>query len=303
MSRSAKSQASAPPSTSPPAGQEVPNVHGGSGTGEDDEGPGQGMSRLLALSDDVFAVAITLLVFNLGVAPGQPLAAGLAHFGDRAWAAALSFVLVGRFWMVHRRIFARVRLHDDRLLVLNLVFLAAIVTMPFATELLTHPGDRPVQVVTYAGLVGIAALLSTAIWCYAFAAHLTGDRLPTSQTAVVIASGLPGPLVTALVCLVSAAVAWVEPTAGELVWVALAVPSGWLAPRFLPLARRLAAADWRPRTRRDRAASPGKPASTPPAATVLSTGHQLTPASQGDWRRGLWRIRGTEDPSRKRMSR
>jgi uncharacterized membrane protein len=237
------------------------------------------------------------------VSPGQPLSAGLAHLGDRAWAAALSFALIGRYWMIHRRIFARVRRHDDRLLVLNLVFLAAVVAMPFATELLAHPGDRPIQVVTYAGLVGIAALLATAIWCYAFAARLTGDRLPAPETAAVIASGLPGGLVTALVCSVSVAVAWASPAAGELVWVALAAPSRWLVPRFLPLAGRLAAADWRPRARRDRAASPGKPTSTPRAATALSTGHQLPPARQGGWRRGLWRIRGTEDPSRKRMAR
>jgi len=230
-------------------------VHGSSEPREDDEDPGQGTSRLLALSDGVFAVAITLLVFNLGVAPGQPLSDGLAHFGDRAWAAALSFAVIGRYWLIHRRIFARVRRHDDRLLVLNLVFLAAVVAMPFATELLAHPGRRPVQVITYAGLVGVAALLATAIWCYAFAARLTGDRLPAPRTAAVIASGLPGGLVTALVCSVSVAVAGASPAAGELVWVALAVPSRWLAPRFLPLARRLAAADWRPRAQRDRGSS------------------------------------------------
>jgi uncharacterized membrane protein len=200
----------------------------------------------------VFAVAITLLVFNLGVTPGRPLSTGLVHLGDRAWAAALSFALIGRYWMIHRRIFARLRRHDDRLLVLNLVFLAAVVAMPFATELLAHPGDRPVQVVTYAGLVGIAALLATAIWCYAFAARLTGDRPSAPETAAVIASGLPGGVVTALVCSVSVAVAWASPAAGELAWVALAAPSRWLVPCFFPLARLLAAADWRPRARRDR---------------------------------------------------
>jgi len=209
------------------------------------------MGRLLTLSDGVFAVAITLLVFNLGVAPGRPLSAALVNLGDRAGAAALSFALIGRYW-IHRRIFARVRWHDDRLLVLNLVFLAAVVAMPSATELLAHPGDRPVQVMTYAGLVGIAALLATAIWCYAFAARLTGDRLPAPEMAAVIASGLPGGLVTALVCSVSVAVAWASPAAGELVWLALAIPSRWLAPRLLPLGRRLAEADWRSRARRDR---------------------------------------------------
>lgn len=214
---------------------------------EADEVPGEGMGRLLTLSDGVFAIAITLLVLNLGVGSSQPLGTALGNLIPRLWAAGLSFVVIGRLWLNHRRIFAQIRRQDEMLLRLNLVFLAAIVAMPFATELLTHSGhEQPVQVMVYAGTLGAAALLGAVLWAYACAGgRLVDQRLVESPEGLaVVVSGLGG-LPAAAVCLASIIVAAASPTAGEFVWIALAVPDRWSNPWLRRVAVWLVAARWR----------------------------------------------------------
>ena len=66
----------------------------------------------------------------------------------------LSFALIGRFWIVHHRAFTLLERFDGTLMVLNLVFLALIVVMPFATDLVAEYEDDPVCIVVYASVVG-----------------------------------------------------------------------------------------------------------------------------------------------------
>jgi uncharacterized membrane protein len=207
---------------------------------EDDEDRGRDMSRLLALSDGVFAFALTLLVVNLSASPNQPLGVDLHNLGDRAWAAALSFAIIGRFWLIHRRMFARIRRSDEALARLNLAFLAAIVTMPFSAQLLAHPGRQPIQVIAYATTTGVAALLKTSLWGYAWIKDLLVKPRPGAFRGrpEAVAAGLTD-LVTALLCLISVAVAPFSPFAGELIWVAFLIPNRCIIPWLRPVARRV----------------------------------------------------------------
>jgi uncharacterized membrane protein len=209
-------------------------------TAEADESLGGGMGRMLTLSDGIFAIAITLLVLNLGVDSSKPLGVALGSLIPRVWAAALSFAVIGRFWLIHRRMFTQIHRQDEMLLRLNLVFLAAIVAMPFATDLLTHPGQQPIQVMTYAATIGAAALLSAILWAYAcVGGRLVDQRLMESpEGTAAVASGLRG-LPAVAVCLVSVIVAAASPGAGEFVWIAFAVPGRWAVPWLRWVAARL----------------------------------------------------------------
>src|SRR5215469_7775596 len=75
---------------------------------EDDEAAEEGIGRILALSDGVFAIAITVLVFGIAV-PSTTSASDLPHELLRLWprylAYAISFVVIARFWVTHRRAF------------------------------------------------------------------------------------------------------------------------------------------------------------------------------------------------------
>ena len=90
---------------------------------EDDEAAEEGMGRILALSDGVFAIAITLLILEIAIpAKGQPdLPKALLKLWPQYLAYALSFVVIARFWVTHHLAFRLIGRYDAALVWLNLV--------------------------------------------------------------------------------------------------------------------------------------------------------------------------------------
>ena len=97
--------------------------------------------RLEAFSDGVIAVAITLLVLNIGV----PSFAETRHYGlatalGRNWpvyaAFVTSFLTIGIIWINHHVMIQRLREPDHMILFLNLLLLMSIAVLPFATSLM-----------------------------------------------------------------------------------------------------------------------------------------------------------------------
>jgi uncharacterized membrane protein len=136
-----------------------------SGEGDEAERGGYDVSRLLAFSDGVFAIAITLLVLTIPV-PNDPdglpnrnalLASRLGELLPSLSGFALSFALVGAHWIIHHRVLRGVTRCDRGLLWLNLVLLLGICLVPFATSVLTRYGDTPSGLIAYAALqIGIS---------------------------------------------------------------------------------------------------------------------------------------------------
>jgi uncharacterized membrane protein len=140
--------------------------------------------RAEAFSDGVFAVAITVLVFNLLEINPEVL-----HYRDltEAWpsyfAYVVSFLTIGIMWMNHHTMFAHIARVDRPVLVLNLFLLLGVVALPWPTALvakqLQHSGGAPAAV-TY-GLVMIFISLGFAglwIWVVTHAAKLGGRVEP-----------------------------------------------------------------------------------------------------------------------------
>lgn len=122
--------------------------------------------RIVAFSDGVFSIAITLLVLNLGIDKG--LTEG--QVDDALWdqremffAYAISFAVIGRFWLVHHRFFAEVNAFDGRLIGLNLVYLGWIVLIPFSSEVLGEYGGKTTAVVLYSVNLAVVVLLGLAM--------------------------------------------------------------------------------------------------------------------------------------------
>lgn len=122
-------------------------------------------SRIVAFSDGVFAIAITLLVLGLEV-PKHLASDQLAHAIFDNWdnfvAFAISFAVIGRFWVVHHRFFSEVKAFDGRLLGLNLLYLAWIVLIPFSSQVLGEYGGETPSVVLYS--VNLAAVVLIGLW-------------------------------------------------------------------------------------------------------------------------------------------
>src|SRR5262245_35115433 len=89
------------------------------------------VGRLLALSDGVFAIAMTLLVLGIPVHPltdpsDTELQGALRNVLPDVGSFALSFLLVGTYWMAHRRLLKGVVRTDARLVWLNLFMLLLV---------------------------------------------------------------------------------------------------------------------------------------------------------------------------------
>jgi uncharacterized membrane protein len=95
--------------------------------------------RAESFSDGVFAVAITLLVFNLlGVDSRQLTYHTLGDGWPQYAAYVVSFLTIGIMWVNHHTLFGHVSHVDRPLLVLNLVLLMGIVAIPFPTALVAE---------------------------------------------------------------------------------------------------------------------------------------------------------------------
>jgi uncharacterized membrane protein len=125
-------------------------------------------SRIVAFSDGVFAIAITLLVLGLGVPEhirNDDLTKALWNQRQDLFAYALGFAVIGRFWLVHHRFFGEVVGFDARLLTLNLFYLAWIVLIPFSSQVLGDHGGATGAVVLYA--VNLAGVILIGDWMQA----------------------------------------------------------------------------------------------------------------------------------------
>ena len=186
-------------------------------------------SRIVAFSDGVFSIAITLLVLNLGIGTG--VAGG--EVGDALWdqrenllAYALSFAVIGRFWLVHHRFFGEVTAFDGRLIALNLLYLGWIVLIPFSSEVLGEYGDQTAAVVLYAANLFGVVLIGMVMAADAHRGGITSADAATQREARSRSTYL------ASVFLCSIPVAFLSPGLAVLMWLVLFVdPTRRLATR------------------------------------------------------------------------
>lgn len=127
--------------------------------------------RLLALSDGVFGVAITLLVIDLQLPPiptdggDAALLRALLATGPKLLLFAFTFMVVGMSWLGHHRKFSYVDKVDGRLLWINLFYLMALCLVPFASSVLSEHGSR-YAFVLYAAVMMLVEVLSAGLSVY-----------------------------------------------------------------------------------------------------------------------------------------
>jgi uncharacterized membrane protein len=126
--------------------------------------------RIEMFSDGVFAIAITLLVLELPfpkVHEGE-LAGALGDHWARFGAYALSFLGIGLAWLQHHAVFEHIRTVDRAILLLNLLFLAAIAFLPYPTSLLgdyvQQTDNATTAALVYSGTWIVATSALTALW-------------------------------------------------------------------------------------------------------------------------------------------
>lgn len=122
-------------------------------------------NRMEAFSDGVFAIVATLLVIELKVPPpDQPLGPALTHMLPKIVAYALSFVIVGMYWVAHHSMLAQARQVDRGVLWLNNFTLMVVAFIPFPTALLGERPSEPMAAAMYGATLIAVNSLSTGMW-------------------------------------------------------------------------------------------------------------------------------------------
>jgi uncharacterized membrane protein len=130
---------------------------------------GANPDRVLAFSDGVFAIIITILVLELKVpdlGSGQSLRASLAEMRPTMVAFVISFLLVGMYWSLHRNMFSEVRHVDTRVVWLNLLFLLPTSMIPFAASVVGEYEYNATALHLYGTVLILATLTRTALYWY-----------------------------------------------------------------------------------------------------------------------------------------
>lgn len=186
-------------------------------------------SRIVAFSDGVFSIAITLLVLNLGIAKdltGGEVAGALWDQHENLLAFAISFAVIGRFWLVHHRFFGGVTAFDGRLIALNLLYLGWIVLIPFSSEVLGEYGGETAAVVLYSANLAGAVPIGMVMAADARRAGLTSIDDHAHRESRIRATYI------ASVFLLSIPIAFIAPSIAPFMWLVLFLdPTARLADR------------------------------------------------------------------------
>lgn len=175
-------------------------------------------SRIVAFSDGVFAIAITLLVLNLQVPDhlhGNGLAEVLWEQRQDFIAYAISFAIIGRFWVVHHRFFGTVVGFDGRLLGLNLFYLGWIALFPFSASVFGDHSSDAAAIVLYA--LNLAGITLVGMLMVADAQRAGLAKMSPEEAR----EGRRRALVIAAVFLASIPVALLDPNIAPLLWLVL----------------------------------------------------------------------------------
>jgi len=127
---------------------------------------GQSVERLAALSDGIFAVAMTLLVLDLRVPAievvhsEQDLWRALVAIAPQILMYMMSFLTLGIFWVGQQTLLNHLSRSDRHLTWIHLAFLFAVTLMPFSTKLLAEfAAYRSVLLLYWANIVLLGGTL------------------------------------------------------------------------------------------------------------------------------------------------
>ncbi|MBI2797952.1 DUF1211 domain-containing protein [Candidatus Saccharibacteria bacterium] len=129
--------------------------------------------RLEALTDGVFAIAMTLLVLDLKVPEivGQVTNTGLMQalrgMQSNVVSFVVSFLLLGSMWAVHVRQFEHFHVADRHFTMINTLRLLAVVFIPFTTSLAGAYPNLLIARVLFPLNFFFLALISWWQWSYA----------------------------------------------------------------------------------------------------------------------------------------
>jgi uncharacterized membrane protein len=152
---------------------------------------GQSLERLAALSDGIFAVAMTLLVLDLHVPASEVIHSQrelwhtLAGFAPELISYVLSFMTLGIFWHGQQAQLNAFSRSDRHLSWIHFAFLFAVSIMPFSTHLLAEFISYRSVLIAYWGNILLLGAVLYGSWRYAIRAGLLREEITHQKQCAV----------------------------------------------------------------------------------------------------------------------
>ena len=131
-----------------------------------------GKNRVEALSDGLFAVAMTILVLGFklpslpSTAPNIQVAPAILALWPALITYAVAFIGIGVYWILHHMVFHAVRVVDGILVWLNILFFLFMTVLPFSVQLVDQFPRAQVTPVLLGANLALAGWLLYAQWLY-----------------------------------------------------------------------------------------------------------------------------------------
>lgn len=175
--------------------------------------------RLGALTDGVFAIALTLLVLDLKLPDPPPADLSLGEILTTDWHPFLgwiiSFVVLARLWLIQHDTAAALTKASSHTLLINMIFLGTISLIPFSANLISVynlSDDLSLQI--FALLIGVNSLVLG--WFVHSAEHdqafIEGRDPQWSRRALHHLIGVP------IIAAIAFVVTFIDPALTLLVW-------------------------------------------------------------------------------------
>lgn len=200
--------------------------------------PYSGLSkhRIEALTDGIYAVAMTLLVIELKLPAHElihsqsDLIDAIVHLQPKFIAWIISFLVLSMFWLGHHRLFQIVRHVDGKLVGLNLVQLGFASLMPFSSALSGEFGDALFSQIFYSLNMTFLSILAILIARYIHK-HPELCIHPMPESTYRAARFRVGGLI--VISAVAVGIAMVLPAGGNMAFMLMMV--------IMPISRRIEA--------------------------------------------------------------
>jgi uncharacterized membrane protein len=184
------------------------------------------LTRLVSLSDGVFAFAMTLLVLNLVVPTAGSIPSngslwaylrqqleGTANGGPSPFEVyAIGFLIIAIWWRLHVRIFRDLKAADSTIFWLDILYLLFIGITPFTVNILLRFGSYPAAGAFYSGDQMVVGLIGAAIRLHCHRRPELSKGAPPTDRQVLALFATPAIFAAA------AGVSLVSPVGSEVLW-------------------------------------------------------------------------------------
>jgi uncharacterized membrane protein len=153
---------------------------------------GQSVERLAALSDGIFAVAMTLLVLDLRVPPAEAVHSqrdlwrALAVLSPRLLIFLMSVMTLGIFWVGQQTQFNHFARADRNLAWIHIAFLCCVSLTPFSTSLLAEFIHYEIALLVYWFNIFLLGATLFWSWNYATRAELVSQDAPADIHSSIV---------------------------------------------------------------------------------------------------------------------